>query len=151
MPKKILKSKTHDLDIKNLGKNSETNLLWLFDNESGLIAGYNFLYSENAPKNGNQKLFLQRTMNGTMFQAFHQKMVETNCIFRRKTVKRLYALYKSSNPSQLLLDLVSGNEPLFTARMPTVPETSFFMQHFKDRIHMLWKWIKLCQLNSKKY
>ena len=134
--------------INNLGKNSNTNLLWLFDNESGLIDGYSVLYSENARKNGNAVL---RTMDGKMFQAFHQKMLETICIFRRKTVKRLYALYKSSNPSQLLLSFVSTNEPLFKKTLPTIHETSLFMQNFKDRLHMLWKWIKLCQLNSKQY
>ena len=123
-------------------------MLWIFDNESGLIGGYNVLYSENARENGNR---VERTMNATIFQAFHQEMLETNCIFRRKTVKRLYALYKSPNPSQLLLSFVSRNEPLFAARMPTISKISFFMQHFKDRIHLLWKWIKLCQLNNNRY
>ena len=67
-------------------------MLWLFDNESGLIAGYSLLNSEKVSKDGNT---VRRSMNGKMFQAFHQKMLETNCIFRKRTVKRLYALYKS--------------------------------------------------------
>ena len=135
-------------NISNLGKNSKTNLLWLFDNESGLIAGYSLLNSENVSKDGNT---VRRSMNGKMFQAFHQKMLETNCIFRKKTVKRLYALYKSPNPSQLLLSFVSTNEPLSKTRLPIIHKTSFFMQNFKNRVHMLWKWIKQCQLNSNKY
>ena len=120
-------------------------MLCLFDNESGLIAGYSVLNSENVTKNGNPVL---KTMNGRMLQAFHQKMLETNCIFRKRTVERLYALYKSSNPAQLLLSFVSTDEPLFKKTLPTIHETSLFMQNFKDRLHMIWKWIKLCQLNS---
>ena len=90
-------------------------------------------------------------MNGKRFQAFHQSMLETTCVFRRKTVNRLYALYKSSDPSQLLLQFVSSNEPLFETRLPTIHKNSLFMQHFKERVHMLWKWIRKCQLNINHY
>ena len=115
--------------------------MWLLDNESAFLDAYSLLYAKGG----------QAEANGKRFQTFHQNMLETTCVFRRKTVNRLYALYKSSDPSQLLLQFVSDNEPLFKTRLPTIHENSLFMQHFKERVDSLWNWIRKCRLNINQY
>ena len=61
----------------------ETQSLWLIDNESAFLSAYSLIYGE-----------------------FHRRLLETNCVFRRKTIQRLFALVKSPDPSQLLLRYV---------------------------------------------
>ena len=127
--------------IHNLAKSSKTDSLWLLDNESAFLDSYSLLYAVDgdAEKNANR------------FQKFHQDMLETTCVFRRKTVNRLYALYKNSDPAQLLLRFVSDNEPLFRTMLPTIHENSPFMKHFGERVQNLWSWIRKCQLSVNKY
>ena len=127
--------------IHNLAKSSKTESLWLLDNESAFLDAYSLLYGRGGDSE----------KNGIRFQKFHQDMLETTCIFRRKTVNRLYALQKSADPAQLLLKFVSDNEPLFKTRLPTIHENSLFMKHFRQRVQNLWKWIRKCQLNVNKY
>ena len=66
----------------------ETQSLWLIDNESAFLSAYSLIY-------GNE--------DNTRFGEFHRRLLETNCVFRRKTIQRLFALVKSPDPSQLLL------------------------------------------------
>ena len=67
----------------------ETQSLWLIDNESAFLSAYSLIYGDN-PR----------------FGEFHRRLLETNCVFRRKTIQRLFALVKSPDPSQLLLRYV---------------------------------------------
>jgi four-jointed box protein 1 len=117
--------------IHNLALSEETGSLWLLDNESSFLDAYSLLYD------GSQ--------NGAKFQNFHSQMLQTMCIFRKKTVHRLFALQKSIDPAQLLLRFVSDNEPLFN-ELPKIHPNSVFRQHFSQRIDQVWDWIRQCQL-----
>ena len=127
--------------IHNLAKSSETGSLWLLDNESAFLDAYSLLYAQGG----------ESEVNAKRFQKFHQAMLETTCIFRRKTINRLYALHKSADPAQLLLRFVSDNEPLFKSRLPKIHENSPFSKHFGERVNKLWQWIRKCQLNINQY
>ena len=70
--------------------------LWLIDNESALLHSYRILYDS-------KKSHRRDKYRGTIISEIHQMYLKTNCVFRRKTVRRLYALVKSPDPSQLLL------------------------------------------------
>ena len=113
----------------------------MLDNESAFLDAYSLLYAKGGEAEKNAK----------RFQKFHQDMLETTCIFRRKTVNRLYALYNSADPAQLLLRFVSDNEPLFKTQLPTIHENSPFTKHFSKRIEKLWQWIRKCQLDINQY
>ena len=65
--------------------------MWLIDNESAFLSAYSLIYGEDDND------------GGTRFAEFHRRLLETNCVFRRKTIQRLFALVKSPDPSQLLL------------------------------------------------
>jgi hypothetical protein len=71
-------------------------------------------------------------------------MLRTNCVFRRSTVHRLFALAKSADPSKLLLRFVSDNEPLFVD-LPTIHENSLFASKFRERLSEVWDWVSQCQ------
>ena len=118
--------------IHNLALSEETGSLWFLDNESSFLDAYSLLYD---PKNE----------NGLRFQKFHKQMLESMCIFRQKTVHRLFALKKSLDPAQLLLEFVHVNEPLF-AKLPKIHANSIFRQHFSQRVDEVWNWIQKCQL-----
>ena len=113
----------------------------MLDNESAFLDAYSLLYALGG----------KAEENGKKFQKFHQNMLETTCVFRRKTVNRLYALYKNADPAQLLLRFVFDNEPLFKTQLPTIHENSPFMKHFKERVEKVWKWIRKCQLSVNQY
>lgn len=117
--------------IHNLALSEETGSLWFLDNESSFLDAYSLLYKDN--------------VNGNRFQRFHRDMLQSLCIFRKKTIDRLFALKKSVDPAQLLLEFVNVNEPLFD-KLPTIHENSIFRQHFQDRIEEVWNWIQQCQL-----
>ena len=120
--------------IHNLALSEETGSLWLLDNESAFLDAYSLLYDND------------NTNNGLRFQAFHAKMLQTMCIFRKKTVQRLFSLKSNPHPDQLLLELVSQNEPLF-AKLPKIHPNSVFREHFSQRINEAWDWIQKCHLN----
>ena len=67
--------------------------MWLIDNESAFLSAYSLIYGEDDDSSA----------GGTRFAEFHRRLLETNCVFRRKTIQRLFALVKSPDPSQLLL------------------------------------------------
>ena len=119
--------------IHNLALSEETGSLWFLDNESAFLDAYSLLYD-----NGSD--------NGLRFQAFHARMLQTMCIFRKNTVQRLFSLKASPTPDQLLLEFVSQNEPLF-AKLPKIHPNSVFREHFSQRINQVWAWIEKCHLN----
>ena len=140
-----------DEKVKNLGKSSKTGSLVFLDNENAFYKGYSLMYAAkewvNTHTNWAKGMVWEMGKDGKWLQAFHQKMLETTCVFRRKTVQRLFALYKDIDPSESRLQFVSRSEPLFNTRLPKLNKNSFFRQRFKERIHEVWKWIKKCQLN----
>ncbi len=78
------------------------------------------------------------------FAEFHRRMLRTNCVFRRSTVHRLFALTKSADPAGLLLRFVADNEPLF-GELPKIHENSLFSERFAERLDEVWQWVQHCQ------
>ena len=117
--------------IHNLGLSEETDSLWFLDNESAFLDAYSLIYDG--------------TDNGVKFQRFHTDMLQTLCIFKQKTVNRLFSLKNSADPATLLLEFINANEPLWN-ELPRIHANSVFRQHFKDRIQQVWNWIQTCQL-----
>merc|ERR1719219_1522106 len=98
--------------IHNLALSEDTGSLWFLDNESSFLDAYSLLYDPG--NNDNNR-----------FQKFHKQMLESMCIFRRKTVHRLFALKQSLDSAQLLLEFVHVNEPLFS-KLPKIHANSIF-------------------------
>ena len=117
--------------IHNLGLSEETGSLWYLDNESAFLDAYSLIYDGSE--------------NGSKFQRFHTDMLQSLCLFRQKTVDRVFALKKSLDPAQLLLEFINANEPLFK-ELPKIHANSVFREHFSERINQVWNWIQACQL-----
>jgi len=118
--------------IHNLALSEDTGSLWYIDNESSFLDAYSLLYDDE-------------NNNGVRFRKFHKQMLKNSCIFRKKTINRLFAMKKSLDPAQLLLEFVNVNEPLFQ-NLPKIHSNSIFRQHFSQRIQEVWDWVQECQL-----
>eukprot|EP00094_Tigriopus_californicus_P001619 TCALIF_01566-PA protein Name:"Similar to Fjx1 Four-jointed box protein 1 (Mus musculus)" AED:0.11 eAED:0.11 QI:0/0.66/0.5/1/0.66/0.5/4/214/472 len=114
--------------VRNLAKSTRTGSLWMIDNESAFLAGYGVIHLQ---KDRKMSLYLE-------------DLLKANCIFRRTTVQRLFALHKSAKPAELLIHLTQQNEPLFQ-ELPTIHENSIFVQHFAERLEQVWQWVQHCQ------
>jgi four-jointed box protein 1 len=112
-----------------------TGSLWLIDNESAFLDAYSLLYGSGDDDSGESR-----------FIHFHEVMLRTMCIFRKKTINRLFALHKSIDPANLLLKFISDNEPLFS-ELPKIYSNSIFAKHFPERLEQVWQWVKQCQLH----
>ena len=119
--------------IHNLSKSTKTGSLWLLDNESSFLSSYSMLYGINSN-------------NAFKFRSFHQDMLKTTCLFRKKTTQRLFAILKNPKPSDLLLRFINDNEPIFRF-LPKIHEDSLFVKHFEERLNDVWQWIKQCQMD----
>ena len=117
--------------IHNLARSTQTGSLWFIDNESSFLSAYSILYGESAAR-------------PSKFLGFHKRMLETTCVFRRKTISRLFAMHKSADPAGLLLRFVGDNEPLF-AGLPKIHANAAFSEHFPERLNQVWKWVRQCQ------
>ncbi len=122
--------------VHNLGLSEETGALWMIDNESAFLDGYSLMYSSDGDDSSSERHL-----------AFHESMLRTTCVFRRRTVDRLFALHGSPDPARLLLRFVGESEPLFAAspRLPTIHANSVFSRHFADRVARVWQWVRGCQ------
>ena len=118
--------------VHNLALSEDTGSLWYIDNESAFLDAYSLLYDDE-------------NNNGSRFRKFHTQMLKSSCLFRKKTVHRLFTMKKSLDPAQLLLEFVNVNEPLFQ-KLPKIHSNSIFRQHFSQRIQEVWNWIQECQL-----
>jgi four-jointed box protein 1 len=125
--------------IHNLAMSTTTGSLWLIDNESAFLDAYSLLYNDDDDDDNNN--------NGNRFVRFHEIMLKSMCVFRKKTVNRIFALHKSVEPADLLLKFISDNEPLFS-ELPKIYPNSVFVQHFPERLEQVWQWVKQCQLNA---
>jgi len=119
--------------IHNLALSEDTGSLWYIDNESSFLDAYSLLYDDD------------KNSNGSRFRKFHAEMLKSSCVFRKKTVHRLFTMKKSLDPAQLLLEFVNVNEPLFQ-NLPQIHSDSIFRQHFSKRIQEVWNWVQECQL-----
>ncbi len=120
--------------VHNLAKSSDSGHLWFLDNESSFLVAYSLIYEAN----GTSK-----------FEVFHRRLLQTTCIFRRRTIERIAAIREAvaqsdTTAARLLLRLVETAEPLW-ASLPTVHEDSLFSLHFGERLDAVWRWVGQCK------
>ena len=116
--------------VRNLRKVPETGKMWLIDNESGLFDAYELLYRGRD--------------DGRKFIEFHQRMLQTFCIFRQSTVNYIRELAAHSSPDDLLLKFANKAEPLLE-QMPRTAEYKLFKGYFHTRLKEVRTWIEKCQ------
>ena len=122
--------------VHNLVKSSQTGSLWMIDNEKGLLDAYNLLY----PKDPAQE------KEGSRLRKMHTDMLQTMCVFRRQTFKRVFSLYKHDDGVSLLLEFVTRNEPYFKEMLGYLQgKDKAWRQHFQERVEEVWSWMKQCQ------
>ena len=117
--------------IRNLPHSSRTGSLWLIDNESAFMSAY-------------QMMYYNRRYDDRKFYRFHKETLQSMCFFRRKTLKRVYAILQNKDPAAFLLKFINDSEPLF-AKTPKLHEDSLFNQFFGKRLQEIWDWAEECQ------
>ena len=125
-----------------------TGSLWLIDNESAFLDAYSLLYGDDADADTNAENNVAGVGSENRFVRFHDVMLRTMCVFRKKTMNRLFALHKSPDPANLLLKFIADNEPLFS-ELPKIYPNSIFAKHFPERLEHVWQWVKQCQLHAQ--
>lgn len=118
--------------VRNLRCQWPSGKLWLIDNESGLLDAYMLLYGPNAGS------------SGTQFLQFHRRVLQSTCLFRRRTVRRLLWLLEQSSPSHHLESVAADSDPLYHRLKPTA-ELELFRQYFRIRLNEVIQWINKCQ------
>merc|ERR1719419_1761868 len=117
-------------NIRNLRKIWQTGQLWLIDNESGMFDAYELMY-----KGGPM---------GEKFIEFHKKMLQSICIFHRKTVDKIRALSSLDRPYIVLESYASEQEPLYTKLVKNYVEYNLFKTYFHKRLKEVLDWIDSC-------
>ncbi|XP_077994848.1 four-jointed box protein 1-like [Glandiceps talaboti] len=120
-------------NIHNLRKNKHTNAIWLIDNESGFIDGYELMRNPAKVKEARR------------FRDFHSTMLNSICIFRKSTIDELQKLYLHRNPANLLREEVLKHEPL-ASRLPSFPKLLNFDATMKSRIRDVVRRVEYCKL-----
>ena len=115
-------------NIRNLCS-QPTGKLWLIDNESGLLDGYDLLYTSTAA---------HRFIN------YHERMLQSTCIFNQNTVDRLRSLASQRNPAETLVRLTIANEPLFGKLLLSAANELFYIQ-FNKRLLTVLSWVNQCE------
>uniref|UniRef100_A0A914XL83 EF-hand domain-containing protein n=1 Tax=Plectus sambesii TaxID=2011161 RepID=A0A914XL83_9BILA len=116
------------------------NVLWLFDNEAGMLDAYMLLFE---PSNG-------RPSNYLRFQQFHKRTLASLCIFRKSTVQRVSRMLTQTDPVATLMEAVNAAEPLMKQlNVEAEPRFRYLQENFKQRLIDVvahWKW---CADNSR--
>ncbi|XP_059175527.1 four-jointed box protein 1-like [Physella acuta] len=117
--------------IRNLRRSKYEQIkLWLIDNESGLLDGYELMYHGSS--------------NGRRFYEFHEAMLKTMCIFQRRTVSGLYRLYKHRSPYKLLENFaVRGDSAV--SKLKKDSSYKLFERVFAKRVKSVLGWIRECE------
>lgn len=115
--------------IRNLRKVPDSGKLWLIDNESGLLDGYELMYKD--PNMAHK------------FRTFHSRMLQTMCVFRKGLVRKVKALAGHADPASVLLHYTKEYEPLYD-RLPKVSAFQLFEKHFHSRLKDVTKWVTEC-------
>jgi four-jointed box protein 1 len=122
----------HD-SIRNLRRAWPTGKLWLLDNECGLLDAYTLLYGQNAG------------ITGERFLRYHQRILQSLCIFRRQTVDRVRWLASKSRPDQILLHVVENADPLYR-HFTNVSDFELFRRFFRIRLKDILMWVDHCSV-----
>ncbi|XP_077870325.1 four-jointed box protein 1-like [Saccoglossus kowalevskii] len=113
-----------DVNIKNIGRKGRK--FWLFDNEAAFL----FVPQINVPK-------IDRT--------YHNKLLKSTCVFRRKTVERLLWLHYSRDVESILKEVVLLYEPAIDWRNTLSCRYNNVMTSLlHERIHTVYQHILSC-------
>ncbi|RWS14659.1 protein four-jointed-like protein [Dinothrombium tinctorium] len=105
----------------NLLRSRKNGLLLFIDNESGLLHGYRLLNE---------------------YETFHRSLLDSLCVFRKKTADFVELLHKKGNVSNLLRDAAYKNG-LDYQSVPFLPEKN--LRLLKHRIATVYKRIRFCK------
>lgn len=117
--------------IRNLRQNWQTRKMWLIDNESGLLDSYELMY------NGGE--------SGLRFINFHQRMLKSNCIFRRSTVGQIQQLADSDDPAYVLMKHTEHYDSLYHKLPVNSKCFKIFTAHFHIRLKEILDWAQSCK------
>nr|XP_045581769.1 extracellular serine/threonine protein kinase four-jointed-like isoform X1 [Procambarus clarkii] len=117
--------------IHNLVRSEKTDAIWLLDNESGLMDAYTLLYGA------------ADSAQSSRFSAFHTRMLESLCVFRRSTMEAVLGLAHQPQPHTLLVEFAKTHEPLF-GKLPDPLSNELFVKHFPQRLGQVRDWMTKC-------
>ncbi|XP_013777441.2 uncharacterized protein LOC106462103 isoform X2 [Limulus polyphemus] len=113
----MMNSPTH-----NLAKHKQSGLLVFLDNESGLLHGYRLL---------------------DKYEHFHRSLLDSLCVFRRRTAQSIAALHKTKNIGELLKQSFFKYDPGMSDWLPFLPERS--SKTLRKRIDTVYNQIRQCE------
>ncbi|XP_076356943.1 uncharacterized protein LOC143250381 [Tachypleus tridentatus] len=113
----MMNSPTH-----NLAKHKESGLLIFFDNESGLLHGYRLL---------------------DKYEHFHRYLINSLCVFRKKTAESIVRIHRIKNIDKLLKQAFLNYDPGMSDWLPFLPEHS--IKTLKHRIQIVYDQIQQCK------
>ena len=111
-----------DAPAHNLARHSRTGLLVFLDNESGLLHGYRLL---------------------DKYEVYHKSLLDSTCIFRRRTIDSLRQLQANRNVGDLLRTLFERQDQQLMDHLPFLPEKS--IKTLNHRIDRVLEQVKMCQ------
>ncbi|XP_013775879.1 extracellular serine/threonine protein kinase four-jointed-like [Limulus polyphemus] len=114
----MMNSPTH-----NLAKHKESGLLIFFDNESGLLHGYRLL---------------------DKYEHFHRYLINSLCVFRKKTADSVVRIHRTKNIAKLLKQAFINYDPGMSDWLPFLPEHS--IKTLKHRIQIVYDQIQQCRV-----
>ena len=117
--------------IRNLRQNWQTHKMWLIDNESGLLDSYELMYTGGA--------------SGLRFVNFHQRMLKSNCIFRRSTVGQIQQLADSDDPAYVLMKHTEHYDSLYHKLPVNTKCFKIFRANFHNRLKEILDWVQSCK------
>lgn len=110
------------------------SVLWLFDNEAGMLDSYMLLFEPNSG----------RPTNHLRFQQFHKRTLASLCVFRKSTVQRVSRMLTYPDPVAMLLNSANAAEPLMKRlNAEADPRFRYLQENFKQRLVDVvahWKW-----------
>ncbi|XP_076311397.1 four-jointed box protein 1-like [Tachypleus tridentatus] len=113
----MMNSPTH-----NLAKHKQSGLLVFLDNESGLLHGYRLLEK---------------------YEHFHRSLLDSLCVFRRRTAQSIAELHRTKNTGELLKLSFLKYNPGLVDWLPFLPERS--LKILKNRISTVYDQIQKCE------
>jgi hypothetical protein len=83
--------------------------------------------------------------DGHKFVEFHDHMLTSMCIFRRKTVARIRQLSAQKEPYAVLERLAKSQDPLYDRLTWSEKGFGLFKYQFPTRLKRVLQWVEHCQ------
>lgn len=117
-------------NIRNLRQVWQSGKLWLIDNESGFRDAYEMMF------NGREA--------GHKFVEFHEHVLNSICVFRKKTVAKVAALAAESDPHLVLERFAAMHDPLYERLKWSKNGYELFKYQFHKRLKRVVEWVRHC-------